>query len=265
VCDLTVVSCARGDAPWDVSSRVPPQSASCHRSRDSTARWKQLHTAGHSAWCMICTHLLLRSPRSHGVMHVHRSVTKIRAAIVLHSPFPRRVRHSPHASTQHARTPAHNCIAHSLRTFVTMRTAALLARSRRAPILGVRLVHSAVAPSVAAAVAPAAAAIGSAHPVGCSCCSISASRSLARASAGSAPITSSSGGPLMKAQVLTHASKEFKMGLEQLRRPKPQRGEVLVKVRACGVCHTDLHVMKAEVGFPIPAGETREKHNSWQS
>ncbi|HEY3886885.1 MAG TPA: zinc-binding dehydrogenase, partial [Vicinamibacterales bacterium] len=29
--------------------------------------------------------------------------------------------------------------------------------------------------------------------------------------------------------------------------------EVLVKVTSCGVCHTDLHVMKAEVAFPTPA------------
>jgi S-(hydroxymethyl)glutathione dehydrogenase/alcohol dehydrogenase len=28
---------------------------------------------------------------------------------------------------------------------------------------------------------------------------------------------------------------------------------VLIKVHACGVCHTDLHVMKAEVAFPTPA------------
>src|SRR4029450_3652226 len=30
-------------------------------------------------------------------------------------------------------------------------------------------------------------------------------------------------------------------------------GEGLVKVTACGVCHTDLHVMKAEVAFRTPA------------
>ncbi len=35
--------------------------------------------------------------------------------------------------------------------------------------------------------------------------------------------------------------------------PEPGAGEVLVKVSACGVCHTDLHVMKAEVAFPTPA------------
>lgn len=35
--------------------------------------------------------------------------------------------------------------------------------------------------------------------------------------------------------------------------PVPQRGEALVRVTACGVCHTDLHVMKGEVAFPRPA------------
>jgi S-(hydroxymethyl)glutathione dehydrogenase/alcohol dehydrogenase len=41
--------------------------------------------------------------------------------------------------------------------------------------------------------------------------------------------------------------------LEDLRTPSPHYGEVLVDVAACGVCHTDLHVMKGEVAFPIPA------------
>src|SRR5262245_28597180 len=41
--------------------------------------------------------------------------------------------------------------------------------------------------------------------------------------------------------------------LEQIPIPEPRAGEILVKVRACGVCHTDLHVMKAEVAFPMPA------------
>jgi S-(hydroxymethyl)glutathione dehydrogenase/alcohol dehydrogenase len=41
--------------------------------------------------------------------------------------------------------------------------------------------------------------------------------------------------------------------LERIPVPAPRRGEVLVRVAACGVCHTDLHVMKAEVAFPTPA------------
>jgi succinate semialdehyde reductase (NADPH) len=43
------------------------------------------------------------------------------------------------------------------------------------------------------------------------------------------------------------------LALERIPIPKPRRDEVLVKVAACGVCHTDLHVMKGEVAFPTPA------------
>jgi succinate semialdehyde reductase (NADPH) len=41
--------------------------------------------------------------------------------------------------------------------------------------------------------------------------------------------------------------------VEEIAMPEPGAGEILVKVSACGVCHTDLHVMKAEVAFPTPA------------
>ncbi len=41
--------------------------------------------------------------------------------------------------------------------------------------------------------------------------------------------------------------------LEDIPRPSPRAGEVLIQVAACGVCHTDLHVMKGEVRFPTPA------------
>ena len=41
--------------------------------------------------------------------------------------------------------------------------------------------------------------------------------------------------------------------IEQLPVPEPRANEVLIKVHSCGVCHTDLHVMKAEVAFPTPA------------
>lgn len=41
--------------------------------------------------------------------------------------------------------------------------------------------------------------------------------------------------------------------IEEIPMPQPAAGEVLVRVSACGVCHTDLHVMKAEVAFPLPA------------
>ena len=55
----------------------------------------------------------------------------------------------------------------------------------------------------------------------------------------------------MKAVILDRAPGGLR--IEQIPIPEPREGEVLVKVRACGVCHTDLHVIKAEVAFPTPA------------
>jgi len=42
------------------------------------------------------------------------------------------------------------------------------------------------------------------------------------------------------------------MAVEEIQTPEPRAGEVLIRVEACGVCHTDLHVIKAEVRFPTP-------------
>ena len=55
----------------------------------------------------------------------------------------------------------------------------------------------------------------------------------------------------MLAAILPAARSQLE--LERIPIPAPRRGEVLVKVSACGVCHTDLHVMKGEVAFPTPA------------
>jgi succinate semialdehyde reductase (NADPH) len=43
------------------------------------------------------------------------------------------------------------------------------------------------------------------------------------------------------------------LSIERIPIPQPRSGEVLVRVRSCGVCHTDLHVIKGEVAFPMPA------------
>jgi succinate semialdehyde reductase (NADPH) len=40
--------------------------------------------------------------------------------------------------------------------------------------------------------------------------------------------------------------------VEELRDPEPRAGEVLLRIASCGVCHTDLHVIKGEVPFPVP-------------
>ena len=55
----------------------------------------------------------------------------------------------------------------------------------------------------------------------------------------------------MKAAILESAPGG--VHIEEIPVPEPGAGEILVKVSACGVCHTDLHVMKAEVAFPMPA------------
>ena len=54
----------------------------------------------------------------------------------------------------------------------------------------------------------------------------------------------------MKAHVLRNAGGD--LSLEEVAHAAPRGGEVLVRVAACGVCHTDLHVIKGEVAFPVP-------------
>lgn len=55
----------------------------------------------------------------------------------------------------------------------------------------------------------------------------------------------------MRANVVN--DKTVNMGPEKLREPEPGPGEVLIDVAGCGVCHTDLHVLRDEVAFPRPA------------
>jgi len=33
--------------------------------------------------------------------------------------------------------------------------------------------------------------------------------------------------------------------------PEPQRGEILIRVNACGVCHTDLHTVEGDLPLPV--------------
>jgi S-(hydroxymethyl)glutathione dehydrogenase/alcohol dehydrogenase len=55
---------------------------------------------------------------------------------------------------------------------------------------------------------------------------------------------------MMRAVVLDSPRAELRV--EEIPIPHPHPGEVLVKVAGCGVCHTDLHVIKGEVAFPTP-------------
>ncbi|HEX5368050.1 MAG TPA: zinc-binding dehydrogenase [Dehalococcoidia bacterium] len=42
------------------------------------------------------------------------------------------------------------------------------------------------------------------------------------------------------------------LAVEDIPRPQPRQGEVLIKVAACGVCHSDLHVIKGELPYATP-------------
>lgn len=55
----------------------------------------------------------------------------------------------------------------------------------------------------------------------------------------------------MRAAVYTAANEPLR--IEDLDDPTPHAGEVAINVTSCGVCHTDLHVLKGELPFPAPA------------
>ncbi|GAU25433.1 hypothetical protein TSUD_70860 [Trifolium subterraneum] len=40
--------------------------------------------------------------------------------------------------------------------------------------------------------------------------------------------------------------------IEEFHIPRPKAGELLIKTKGCGVCHSDLHVMKGEIPFSSP-------------
>ncbi len=54
----------------------------------------------------------------------------------------------------------------------------------------------------------------------------------------------------MKAAVLYEAGTPLK--IEDITLDEPQENEVLIKLEATGVCHTDLHFMKGEMPTPVP-------------
>jgi propanol-preferring alcohol dehydrogenase len=56
-------------------------------------------------------------------------------------------------------------------------------------------------------------------------------------------------GKTMPAAVLNHAApaQERPLILEPRPVPEPGLGEVLLRVRACGVCRTDMHIVEGEL------------------
>src|SRR6267142_2535358 len=54
----------------------------------------------------------------------------------------------------------------------------------------------------------------------------------------------------VRAMVLTQPGQPLE--LRELPDPRPADGDVLMRVRACGVCRTDLHLLDGEVDVPEP-------------
>ena len=55
----------------------------------------------------------------------------------------------------------------------------------------------------------------------------------------------------MKAAVLN--ANEGRFDIEEVTIDAPKGREVLVQVKACGLCHSDLHLAEANYGTPLPA------------
>ena len=55
----------------------------------------------------------------------------------------------------------------------------------------------------------------------------------------------------MRAAVLRKPGEPFV--IENLNVPRPHYDEVLLKVTACGLCHSDLHALGRGDTFPVPA------------
>ncbi|XP_057970445.1 uncharacterized protein LOC131159501 [Malania oleifera] len=59
------------------------------------------------------------------------------------------------------------------------------------------------------------------------------------------------GGPsYMRGAVFWEPNKP--LSIEDFHMPRPKSGEILLKNKACGVCHSDLHVIKGELPFASP-------------
>ena len=55
---------------------------------------------------------------------------------------------------------------------------------------------------------------------------------------------------MMRAAILPGPREQ--LVVEAIPIPAPGPGEILIRTRACGVCHTDLHVMNGDIPFPCP-------------
>ncbi len=57
----------------------------------------------------------------------------------------------------------------------------------------------------------------------------------------------------MKAMLLTQTRpvEENPLQISEMPEPSPGNGEILISVKACGVCHTDLHTVEGDLQLPL--------------
>jgi mono/diheme cytochrome c family protein len=66
------------------------------------------------------------------------------------------------------------------------------------------------------------------------------------------PLVSNKAANMMKIQAAVSRSIEAPFSIETCELSSPGAGEVLVKIHACGVCHTDLAVKLQHIPIPFP-------------
>jgi propanol-preferring alcohol dehydrogenase len=56
----------------------------------------------------------------------------------------------------------------------------------------------------------------------------------------------------MKAMILTEPGlvEDNRLMISDVQKPKPGPGEILIEIKACGICHTDLHTVEGELALP---------------
>jgi propanol-preferring alcohol dehydrogenase len=57
----------------------------------------------------------------------------------------------------------------------------------------------------------------------------------------------------MKAMLLEHTAPidDHPLSMVELPIPQPKVGEILIEIKACGVCHTDLHTVEGDLALPL--------------
>ena len=58
----------------------------------------------------------------------------------------------------------------------------------------------------------------------------------------------------MKVRVAVVEAVGAPIQIQEVDLAEPKAGEVLVRIKACGVCHSDWHLVTGETKHPLPAG-----------